>query len=261
MPWRPSMSAKEALIFDVNDGMSVADAADEHGVARSCAYKWVARYERYGWAGLEERSRRPERSPLQSSQGLVDELRALKQKYPHFGPAKLVAMLEEVRGEHFMAVSTAGQILDRHGEVSKRRPKQRSPGPIERPAFQVGGAGDTATTDYKGQFPMLNQSLCYPLTMADPFSRFVMIIQALPLTHTRPAKAAFDRAFREYGVPRQMVSDNGTPFCSAQSLGGLTQLSRWWIELGITPIRTQPGRPDQNGIHERMHRTLKDWIR
>lgn len=255
------MSAKQALIFDVNGGMSVADAADEHGVALSCAYKWLARYRRYGWLGLEERSRRPERSPLQTSQERVDELLRLKRKHPDYGPAKLVTMLEERRGEHFMAVSTAGQILARHGEVRKRRPRPRSPGPIEHPAFQVSGAGDTATTDYKGQFPMLNQALCYPLTMADPFSRFVMITEALSSTQTAPTKAAFDRAFRQYGVPRQMVSDNGTPFCSAHSLGGLTQLSRWWIELGITPVRTQPGRPDQNGIHERMHRTFKDWIR
>lgn len=255
------MSAKEALVLDVNDGMSVADAADEHGVTPSCAYKWLDRYRRYGWPGLEERSRRPERSPFQTSQERVDELLALKRRHPDYGPAKLVAMLEERRGEHVMAVSTAGQILARHGEVKKRRARPRSPGPIEHPPFQIGGAGDTATTDYKGQFPMLNQTLCYPLTMADPYSRFVMIIKALPSTLTAPTKAAFDRAFREYGVPRQIVSDNGTPFCSALSLGGLTSLSRWWIELGITPVRTQPGRPDQNGIHERMHRTLKDWIR
>jgi hypothetical protein len=99
------------------------------------------------------------------------------------------------------------------------------------------------------------------LTVADPFSRYVLAIDAMPSTHTASAKAAFERVFREYGVPRQLITDNGTPFCGANSLGGLTQLSRWWIELGITPVRIKPGRPDQNGIHERMHRTLKDWIK
>lgn len=255
------MSAKEALILDVNDGMSVSEAAGEHGVARSCAYKWVARYREHGRHGLEERSRRPERSPLQTSQERIDELLDLKREHPSYGPAKLVSMLEARHGEHVMAVSTAGQILDRHGQVKKRRPRRRSPGPIERPPYEISGAGDSATTDYKGQFRMGNGALCYPLTMCDPVSRFVTLIEAIGSTHTDPAKAAFESAFREYGIPRQMISDNGAPFCSAHSLGGLTRLSRWWIELGITPVRIKPGRPDQNAIHERMHRTLKEWIR
>jgi len=260
MAWRSPMSAREALIFDVNDGMSVSEAADEHGVARSCAYKWVSRYERFGWAGLEELSRRPELSPDRTSQELVDELVGLKRKYPAFGPAKLVPMLDERHGEHVLAVSTAGQILARHGLVAKRRPRHRSAGRIEHSPYQIAGAGDSMTADYKGQFRMGNGALCYPLTVADPFSRYVLAIAAMSSTHLGPAKAAFERVFREYGVPRQLITDNGTPFCSAGSLGGLTQLSRWWIELGIVPIRIQPGRPDQNGIHERMHRTLKDWI-
>jgi putative transposase len=254
------MSAREALIFDVNDGMSVSEAAEEHGVARSCAYKWVSRYQRLGWAGLEELSRRPELSPERTSQELVDELVGLKKKYPSWGPAKLVAMLDERHGEHVMAVSTAGQILARHGLVGKRRPRQRSPGRIEHSPYEVAGAGDSMTADYKGQFRMGNGALCYPLTIADPFSRYVLAIDAMASTHMQAAKAAFERVFREHGVPRQLITDNGTPFCSSSSLGGLTQLSRWWIELGIVPIRIEPGRPDQNGIHERMHRTLKDWI-
>ena len=117
------------------------------------------------------------------------------------------------------------------------------------------------TADYKGQSLMGNGKFCYPLTIADPFSRYLLAIQALPSTHMQPTKAVFERVFREYGVPRQIITDNGTPFCSNTSLGGLTRLSRWWIELGITPIRIAPGRPDQNGIHERMHRTFKAWIK
>jgi transposase InsO family protein len=255
------MSAREALIFDVNDGMSVSEAAEEHGVARSCAYKWVSRYQEFGLAGLEDLSRRPELSPARTSQELVDELVGLKKKHPAWGPAKFVAIMDERHGEHVMAVSTAGQILARLGLVANRRPRQRSPGRIEHSPYEVAGAGDSMTADYKGQFRMGNGALCYPLTVADPFSRYVLAIEAMATTHMMPAKAVFERAFRKYGVPRQMITDNGTPFCGAGSLGGLTQLSRWWIELGIVPIRIKPGRPDQNGIHERMHRTLKDWIR
>lgn len=254
------MSAKEALIWDVNRGMSVTAAAEAHGVERSCAYKWVGRYRRHGVAGLQELSRTPEYSPNRTPQALVDELLELKRKYPDFGPAKLAPMLEQRHGQHVMAVSTAGEVLSRHGLVSKRRSRQRSPGPIEHGPFVVAGAGDSMTTDYKGQFRMSNGALCYPLTIADPFSRYVLAIEALPSTNMAGAKAGFERVFREHGIPRQIISDNGTPFCSSHSLGGLTQLSRWWIELGIMPIRIEPGHPQQNGIHERMHRTLKDWV-
>lgn len=254
------MSAKEALIFDVNNGMSVAEAAKRQGVARSCAYKWVQRVEEAGgFRGLEEQSRRPEHSPNRTPQECVDRLLELKRKHPDYGPAKLVELLKR-QGVQSPAVSTAGTILARHGLVDTRGPRRPSVGRIEHSPYEIAGAGDSQTTDYKGQFRMGNGELCYPLTVCDPFSRFVLGIVAMPSTHMAAAKAAYERLFREYGVPRQMISDNGTPFCSASSLGGLTQLSRWWIELGITPIRIAPGRPDQNGIHERMHRTLKAWI-
>ena len=261
MPWRVSMSAKRSLIWDVNLGMSVQRAAEVHGVARSCAYKWVNRYRRDGEAGLEEQSRTPEHCPNRTSQTLVNELVKLKKEHPDLGPAKLAAMLERRHREPVMAVSTAGAILSRHGLVSKRRSRERSPGPIERSPFEIAGAGDSMTTDYKGQFRMGDRKLCYPLTIADPFSRYVLAVEALSSTHAENAKIVFERVFREYGIPRQMISDNGTPFCSSHSLGGLTRLSRWWIEMGIIPVRIQPGRPQQNGRHERMHRTLKEWIR
>jgi hypothetical protein len=145
--------------------------------------------------------------------------------------------------------------------VDKRRSRHDSAGRIERSPFKVAGAGDSMTTDYKGQFRMSNGELCYPLTIADPFSRYVLAIDALASTNLAEAKAVFERVFREYGIPRQMISDNGIPFCAGNTLGGLTQLSRWFIELGILPIRIEPGHPEQNGIHERMHRTLKAWIR
>jgi putative transposase len=255
------MSSKEALIFDVNSGMSISEAARRHGVSRSCANKWVSRVREQGMAGLNERSRRPESSPKQTPQHLVDELLKLKRKYRDYGPAKLVEMLEARHGHHVLAVSTAGTILARHGRVQKRGFRRPSVGRIQHEPYVVSGAGDSQTADYKGQFRMGDGHLCYPLTICDPFSRFVLDIVALPSTHMTTAKAAFERVFREYGVPRQMISDNGTPFCSAISLGGLTQLSRWWIEIGIIPVRIAPGRPDQNGIHERMHRTLKAWIK
>ena len=259
MPWSVSMTAREAFIFDVNDGMTPTEAAEEHGIDRSCAYKWLARYRELGWEGLQDLSRRPEHSPKRTPQNVIDALVALKTKHPDMGPAKLVPMLR--REGHVLSVTTGGEILARLGMVVRRRPRHRSPGRIEHGPFEVAGAGDTMTADFKGQFRMGNGALCYPLTVADPFSRYVLAVAAKPSTHMQAAKESFERVFREYGVPRQMITDNGPPFCSANSLGGLTQLSLWWIEVGIIPIRIQPGRPDQNGIHERMHRTLKAWIR
>jgi putative transposase len=209
---------------------------------------------------LKERSRRPERSPKQIRQEVVDELLMLKRKHQLLGPEKLVDYLNERHGTRVMATSTAGTILERHGLVKKRRKRNASPGRIEHVPFAVAGAGDSMTADFKGQIRMGNGALCYPLTLVDPFSRYVLDIVALSSTHMQPVIAAFERVFREHGVPRQIITDNGTPFCSAQSFGGLTQLSRRWIELGSRPVRIQPGRPDQNGSHERMHRTLSDWI-
>lgn len=254
------MSAREALISDINDGMSVTAAARLHGITRSCAYKWFGRFEKLGDAGLLERSRAPEYSPNRTAQPYVDELLALKREHPSWGPAKLAEMLSKRHGKHILAVSTAGEHLSRNGMVRKRRSRHRSAGRIEHPPFDLGGAGHSMTTDFKGQFRMRNGKLCYPLTIADPCSRYVLAIAAMTSTGMVTAQAAFERVFREYGIPCQMLSDNGTPFCCSRSLGGLTQLSKWWIQLGIIPIRIQPGHPQQNGIHERMHRTLKEWI-
>ena len=260
MPWRDPMSAKQAFVWDVNGGMSVSDAAELHGIARSCAYKWIRRYRQYGDDGLEELARAPLNSPAKTPSPIVDELVALKRKYG-YGPAKLVAMLEEKHGAHVLAPSTAGTILARLGLVKKRRSRRPGMGAIAHPAFSLGDAGESMTADYKGQFRMRNGRMCYPLTIADPASRYIMAIDAFASTAMDQARNSFERVFREYGVPRQLLTDNGTPFCSSMSLGGITTLSRWWIELGIVPLRIAPGKPQQNGIHERMHRTLKDWIR
>jgi transposase InsO family protein len=253
------MSAKQSLIWSVEQGLSVSDAAKLHGIVRSCAYKWLDRFDEDGKEGLIERSRAPQKSPNRIPEAIVEELLALKRRYPDFGPAKLVVLLATEHGRPVMAPSTAGTLLARHGLVKRRR-RARSAGPIEHPPYTVQGAGHTMTADYKGEFRMSGNAVCYPLTLADPFSRYVVAIQSLGSTQTEPAKGAFEKAFRTYGLPSQIVSDNGTPFSSTQSLGGLTRLSRWFIELGIVPVRIKPGHPEQNGSHERMHGTFKKWI-
>lgn len=214
------MSAREALVFEVNNGMSVSEAAAAHGVARSCAYKWLARYENEGLAGLEERSRRPEFNPRRIAQKLVDELLKLKKRHPDYGPLKLVPMLETRHGEHVMAVSTAGQILTRHGWVDQRARSRRSPGPIDHSPFEVAGAGNTMTADFKGEFRLLDRTLCYPLTVADPFSRYVLGTRAMPSTHMEPARRSFERIFREHGC-----RDRWSPIGGRRSAAA----SRWVV--------------------------------
>jgi transposase InsO family protein len=255
------VDAKWALISDVEErGLTVEQAGANHGVKRTCAHKWLARYREFGLAGLEELSRAPYSRPLQSDAQKVKDLLELKAKHPDYGPAKLVAMLEEQAGCHFLAASTAGEILARHGMVKKRRPRRRGAGLIEHPPFTIPGPGHSMTTDYKGQFRMGNGRYCYPLTIVEPVSRYVFDIAARTSTATTLAKPVFEHVFRDYGVPMQIISDNGSPFSSSGSLGGLTELSKWWIDLGSTPVRIEPGQPQQNGRHERMHRTLKDRI-
>lgn len=261
MPWRGSMDPRLALIIDVEQrGYSAEEAAKIHGVARSCAYKWLRRYRTSGLAGLEELSRAPYRRPQQSDEEKIRRLLKLKARHPDYGPAKLVAMIENETGRPFMAPSTAGTILDRHGLVRKRRPRRRGAGLAQPEPFVIDGPGHSMTTDYKGQFRMGDGRYCYPLTIVEPVSRYIFDIKAFLSTAAASAKPAFERVFREHGVPTQIISDNGAPFASVTSLGGLTELSKWWIDLGSTPVRIERGKPHQNGRHERMHRTLKDRI-
>lgn len=262
MPWRVGpVDMKVALIIDVVErGVRPEDAARMHGVRRTCAYKWLALYRKHGLAGLEELSRAPYSRPRQTDGRKVQRLLELKGEHPDYGPAKLVVMLAEEFGGHFLAASTAGEILVRHGKVQKRRPRRPGMGGVEHFPFTIDGPGHSMTTDYKGQFRMGDQRYCYPLTIVEPVSRYVLAIKAYHSTAMRLAKRVFDRVFREHGVPTQIISDNGSPFCSITTLGGLTELSKWWVDLGSTPVRIDLGRPQQNGRHERMHRTLKDRI-
>jgi transposase InsO family protein len=179
----------------------------------------------------------------------------VKDRYPHYGPDKLVRLLKDEGKE--LRASTARDILRRNGRVQARRarPPRWSPS-VSRP-IQVAGPGHSMSADHKGQFLLGNRRYCFPLTIADPASRYVFAVDALSSTSVAAAIPVFERVFRKWGLPEQIITDNGTPFCTARALGGLTELSKMWIKLGIQHVRIEPGRPQQNGIHERMHATLK----
>ena len=186
--------------------------------------------------------------------GVIVELR---RRHPTWGPKKLLGWLRRRwPDEPWPAASSVGELLRREGLVRprKRRARRSHPG---RPRVEAKAPNDLWTADYKGQFRTRDWDWCYPLTIADLKSRYLIGLQVMDGTDGYGARTVFERAFREGGLPRRIQTDNGAPFVAPRSKVGLTELSVWWIQLGIEPIRIEPGHPEQNGAHERMHRTLK----
>jgi putative transposase len=256
MTWsRGPVDERRRMVALWESGRTPTELARRFGVSRQTIYTFISRWQSEGESGLEDRSRRPHSSPRRTSATVEQALLALKDRHPDYGPDKLVVLLEE-QGIT-LAAPTARDVLRRNGRVEARRGRTPRWSPAREPVIAVPGAGHTMTTDYKGQFRLGNGKYCYPLTIADPASRFVFAVEAMRINSGKLARGVFERVFREWGVPDQIITDNGAPFCVSQSIGGISELSRWWMRLGIRHVRTQPGRPQQNGTHERMHRTLK----
>lgn len=236
---------------------SMAELCDRFGISRRVGYKWVDRYHREGMAGLEDRSRAPEHQAGLTAPSVVAEIVSLRQAHPTWGPKKIRARLEGLRPDmNWPASSTIGAILQREGLITRRRRRRRSLGAWSTPRTAADAPNRVWTADFKGQFRLGEGRLCYPLTIVDRYSRYLMACQALPSTAADGARATFERVFRAYGLPEVIRTDNGVPF-SAVAIGGLSQLAVWWIRLGIRLERTRPAHPQDNGAHERMHRTLK----
>ncbi len=259
MPWSrgPVDDRIEFMRLYETGRYSVSELCAMKGVSRACGHKWIKRWRQAGISGLEERSRAPHEHGNRTDAKWVEILLRLKHDHSSLGPAKLVDMMADRQGNRPMAASTAGEILNRYGLVHHRRRRRHLMSGAGEAPSAIPGAGHTMTTDHKGKFRLGDHSYCEPLTMADPFSRYVLGIEAGRSTSVEEARPKFERVFREYGVPEQILSDNGTPFCNRRALAGLTRLSKWWIDLGARPVRIDPGKPQQNGRHERFHLTLK----
>lgn len=259
MPWheRSRMDERVQFIGDYQRQRCTMTAlCDRYGVSRKTGYKWVARYEAEGAAALAARSSRPGHSPQATAAGIVTAIVAMRERYPTWGGKKIIARLGEKHPRWTMpAISTANDILHRHGLVTPRRRRRAVGHPGYHPTVAT-APNDVWTTDFKGEFRTADAQLCYPLTLCDAFSRYLLTCRGLRAPTTAGAFAAFQCAFREYGLPTVIRSDNGQPF-AAPSLGRLSRLSVWWIRLGIRPELIEPASPYQNGAHERMHRTLK----
>jgi len=235
---------------------SMAELCRSFGVSRKTGYKWLERYKTDGVAGLEEQSRAPRRRPWAIGEDLQQRLLQVRLQWPSRGPRTLLAWLRRQDPTlRLPAPSSVGELFRRHGLVRSKRRQRRPP---ER-ELRVGNFDSPNTTwcaDFKGHFRVGDGQRCDPLTVTDGFSRFLLCCHAVDRPTTEYVQPAFERTFREYGLPEAIRTDNGPPFAS-QGLGGLTQLSVWWLKLGIRPDRIRPGKPQENGRHERMHRTLK----
>ena len=259
MPWSRTEPMKERTRFvvDCDRGVyTMTELCDRYGVSRKTGYKWRSRYEEEGVSGLQDRSRAPKHCPHRVSEVVRQALLELKASHPSWGPRKLLGVLRKRRPDLDLPVrSTVGDLLAREGLVKHRRRRRKHVHP-GRPQRTTEGANDLWTSDYKGQFKLGSGEYCYPLTVADEHTRYLIGCQALDSTKGQEAFPVFKRLFREYGLPRAILTDNGTPFAST-GLHGLTELNVWWMRLGIRHVRTEPSSPQQNGTHERMHRTLK----
>jgi transposase InsO family protein len=251
------MDERMRFVIRLQDGESMASLCREFGISRRTGYKILERYEQCGLEGLSDRTRRPFRYANQLPEQVEAAIVSAKREKPHWGERKIRARLLR-RLPHAIkvpAASTVHAVLDRHGLVTRAaRPRTRAQGT---PLSDGLSPNDLWSTDYKGEFQLGDKRYCYPLTVTDHASRYLLLCEALESNRQELAFRAFERLFKERGLPRAIRSDNGVPLASPHGLFQLSKLSVWWLRLGITIERIQPGHPQQNGRHERMHLTLK----
>jgi putative transposase len=260
MPWRETSPMEQRLEFVheyETELFTMTELAAQYGISRKTGYKWLERYDTHGVDGLRDQSRRPHESRHATDPDLVERVLALRRRHPRWGATKLLA----VAARHdpraaWPSRSTVCTWLKQRGLVTpprRRVPSAHAPAAaLTRPTR----VNEVWTTDFKGEFRTGDGAYCYPLTLRDGFSRFVLRCDGLLGRTADTTRRRFTRAFAEYGLPDRIRSDNGGPFASP-GLGGLSALSVWWIRLGILPERIAPGHPEQNGSHEQFHRVLK----
>jgi len=249
------MEQRIELIREWNDGESIVSLAETYGVSRKTIYKWIERHAAEGAAGLQDRSRAPHASPQQLSEEMIAKIIAARQRWG-WGPRKLLVKLAQAAPEEKLpAASTIAELLHAKGLSHARKRRVRTP-LYHEPIAAPSEANQTWCADFKGWFRTGDGTRCDPLTITDAHSRYLLCCQIAAKTDRAHVEALFDAAFREYGMPAVIHTDNGAPFAS-RAPGGLSRLSMRWVRLGIIAERSRPASPQDNGRHERMHRTLK----
>ena len=260
MPWRvetPMSQRQEFVEAFARAHWHMTELCARFDISRKTGHKWWRRFQADGASGFVEHSRRPRTTPTLLDGALAALFVRTRQAHPTWGPRKLLAYLARRHPSHevWPVASTVGALLKREGLVRARR-RRPAPGHPGRPTTPMEAPNALWTVDFKGQFRLGTGAYCYPLTIVDGYSRYLLACHGLPSTASVGARSVFERIFRTYGLPDRIRSDNGTPFATC-ALGRLSALSVWWLKLGITPELIQPAHPEQNGRHERMHRTLK----
>lgn len=262
MPWARTDWMSERLKFIVaylECEASFSELCLDFGISRKTGYKWVRRYQAAGASALQELSRAPHSHPNAVGIDVVESIVAIRRRHPRWGPRKVQVVLKRQRPRlELPAASTIGDILKRQGLVRPRRRVRRSTPYADR-LRQYDAPNAVWCADFKGWLSLggvRGGERCHPLTISDGFSRFLLRCRALRRPLTQYTRRVFESAFCEFGLPRAIRTNNGPPF-STLAPGGLPRRAVWWIRLGIRPERIMPGRPEQNGRHERMHRTLK----
>jgi len=234
----------------------MASLCRHFGISRKTGYKWISRYIEDGLAGLTDRSRAPLFHRFAVSESVIEAVLSARLAHPTWGPRKLRAWLKRQNLDVvWPASSTMGEILRRHGLTVRRRRSRKGP-PYAEPLRHCDHPNAVWSADFKGWFVTGDGHRCDPLTITDNYSRYLLRCQVVKATGHDLVQPIFEAAFREYGLPDAIRTDNGPPFATT-TVGSLSRLSIWWLKLGIVPERIAPGKPAQNGRHERMHRTLK----
>jgi putative transposase len=259
VPWKETCAMEERVRF-VHEletkQLSMAELCRRYGISRRTGYKWAERYAQDRLEGLRDRSRARKHQPHAVSEAVEAMILEARAEHPTWGPRKLRAWLAERHPRIlFPALSTIGALLKRHGLTVARRRRRRCE-PYTQPFADCDGPNRVWCADFKGWFRTGDGQRCEPLTITDGYSRYLLRCQALPRISYEAARGIFEACFRQYGLPQAIRTDNGAPF-SSTAVAGLSRLAVWWIKLGITPERIAPGKPQQNGRHERMHLTLK----
>ncbi len=251
------MEEKLRFVFEYErDEYSMTELCGQFGIARETGYVWLRRYRRYGTQGLAELNRAPRLHPNQTPAGIEAAVLGLRQAHMTWGPRKLKRILERDQpGRAWPAASTIGEVVKRAGLVVARKKRRRTE-PYSEPLAHAVESNRVWCADFKGWFRSGDGTRIDPLTISDAWSRYLLRSQAVEKTDTERVRAIFEAAFREHGLPEAIRTDNGAPFASS-AVAGLSRLAVWWIKLGIVAERIEAGHPEQNGRHERMHRTLK----
>lgn len=259
MPWNNTcpMNERQKFIRDwLTRNATVLGLCEEYGISRKTGYKWIIRFRREGDRGLNDKSRKPRSHPWTTDSRIEQEILRFRAMHPFWGPRKISSRLGKLNpAVEWPAASTIGSILKRHGIIVPRRRRVRTPAFVG--ALSGGYApNDVWAADFKGWFRTRDGSRIDPFTLSDISSRYLLRCHGVSKTNWSNIQAQLTVAFQEFGLPRRFRTDNGPPFASC-GLCGLSRLAVWLIKLGVTPERIRPGHPEENGVHERMHRTLK----